>query len=271
MNLDEYRAMVAQEEAAKNSQGEEQSNAQAVQDTTESVQDTDSTKEQIESTPPVEESKTETQDDAEELVFEVNGQHVTADELIRGYMRNADYTQKTQSIAQQRREAETALQLYQQVMENPELAQQLKIDPREVEYKRMQENYNDILLQQEINELSTKYADFDTQQILNFAVERQMTNLEDAYLLHKATGVQPSFTQNTEQVKPDSPINVEELKAQLRQELLAELETERNTNTLISTNGGTPPTTPTAPELSDEELRIARNMKMSPEEYAKWR
>lgn len=35
-------------------------------------------------------------------VFEVNGEQVTIDELQKGYMRQSDYTRKTQELAQQR-------------------------------------------------------------------------------------------------------------------------------------------------------------------------
>ena len=38
--------------------------------------------------------------------FEVNGEQVTKDELINGYMRGADYTRKTQDLSKQRKELE---------------------------------------------------------------------------------------------------------------------------------------------------------------------
>jgi len=40
-------------------------------------------------------------------VFEVNGEQVSLDELQKGYMRQSDYTRKTQDLAQQRQQVQT--------------------------------------------------------------------------------------------------------------------------------------------------------------------
>jgi hypothetical protein len=56
--------------------------------------------------------------DSEEL-YEVNGEMVSLDQLRAGYMMQADYTQKTQELAEEKREAEKALTLLRLLEERP--------------------------------------------------------------------------------------------------------------------------------------------------------
>jgi phage I-like protein len=125
----------------------------------------------------------------------------------------------------------------------------------------------DLRLQQEVATLSSKYADFDVNEVINFAVNREMTNLEDAYLLNKQyKGFTAPQQVNTQTVQPTASVDVEALKAQIR----AELQAEMNTSTIIS-GSGQAPSTPNPIQLSDAEMRVAKKMGLSPEEYAKWR
>lgn len=267
MNLIEYRAMVAQEAEQKNStpQIEEQSNVQAEQSSTGTVEvtNTETNQTQQTSTPPVTETKVE-QPTLPETI-EINGKQVPLDELKSGYLRQSDYTQKTQALAQEKRQLEEAIRIMEQVKQNPEVAKTLNYDEREARLRELEANYNDLLLAQEINTLSSKYADFDADSVLQFAVDKQMVNLEDAYLLYKSTSVSTPNEPST------APVDMEAIKAQIRAELKAEMEAEQNTSSIISTNQGTPPTSDNAPQLSPEEVRIAQAFRMSPEEYAKWR
>lgn len=60
-----------------------------------------------------EESEGEITDDEEaEFLFEVDGQELSADELRKGYLRQSDYTKKTQSLSEQRKEMESLTQQY---------------------------------------------------------------------------------------------------------------------------------------------------------------
>jgi len=40
----------------------------------------------------------------EELLFDINGQNVTLDEIGKGYLRQSDYTKKTQDLADERKQ-----------------------------------------------------------------------------------------------------------------------------------------------------------------------
>jgi hypothetical protein len=51
--------------------------------------------------------------------FEVGGEQVTLDELQRGYMRQGDYTQKTQALAAQRQQYEAATRLAEALQADP--------------------------------------------------------------------------------------------------------------------------------------------------------
>jgi phage I-like protein len=275
MDLLEYRAMKAQEEAQKNSsQGGEPSDVQtqstAVASHEPLVQGTPSSEpvrpeQSNETTTPVEPSANT---NPEPQFFEINGEKVSLEELQRGYMRQSDYTKKTQAVAQQARQAQEAMSLLEQLQQNPQVAQQLNINPTEIRLRQLESQNQDLLLQQEIDLLSTKYPDFEAMDVLQFAHQRQMDNLEDAYLLnktYKANNAQ--YTQSAPVQPNNSQIDVEALKAQLRAELQAEL----NTSTLITNQVGSAPTAQHQVELRPDEIRVAKLMGMTPEEYAKWR
>ena len=53
-----------------------------------------------------------TEDEEAEFLFEVDGQELSADELRKGYLRQSDYTKKTQSLSQQRKEMESLTEQY---------------------------------------------------------------------------------------------------------------------------------------------------------------
>lgn len=261
MNIDEYRAMVEAEktEGAVSNAQTEQSAIDVVQP---SVQETS----QIESTPTTTDVETETQTEpSAPQLFDVGGQQVTLDELQRGYLRQNDYTRKTQEIAQKHRELERFEALKEQFEANPELAQQVGFDANLTYQQELEANYYDLLVQQEVTELSTKYADFDAQAVLQFASTNEMDNLEHAYLLHKQLVPQQPNTTPSAPVQSNAPIDVETLKAQIR----AELQAEMNTSTII-TGGGIPPTPQADVTLSAQEAKIARAFGLTPEQYKKW-
>lgn len=268
MNIDEYRALKAQEDV-QNSTNEEQTHVQTSETPTAQGEPIQETPTQSEPTHDAGGTKEETQ--AEPITFEVDGETLSADEIKNGYLRNRDYTQKTQELAKQRREVEHLLQLKTQLEANPELANQLaqnlnipSLNPVVQRQMMMEQELADLKLERDIMTLQAKYEDFDVKTVLETAYTKNIENLEDAYLMSKATA------------QPTPPaVNVEELKASLREELLTELKAQTqppvDTGTIITTNGGSAPVRDTSPTLSDAELSIATKMGLSPEEYAKWR
>jgi len=65
---------------------------------------------------PTEEPEAETEEKAQS--FEVDGQEVSLDELKLGYLRQSDYTRKTQAAAEQRKAAETQQQNYESSLQS---------------------------------------------------------------------------------------------------------------------------------------------------------
>lgn len=79
-----------------------------------SKDDEDSEEEQPESTEEEQESEPEQEEPTYKVKVDGEEVEVTQDELLRGYMRQKDYTQKTQALAEQRRQFEQYRPQYQQ-------------------------------------------------------------------------------------------------------------------------------------------------------------
>ena len=68
------------------------------------------------------------------------------------------------------------------------------------------------------------------------------------------------------------PQSLEEVKKQLRQELLKEIEQEKNaTQSIISSNDGVALVPNNEPKLSEAEKKVANMMRLSDADYVKWR
>lgn len=260
MNITEYRELKAQMEAeqAEGDKGLENSVPESPENGTE----------------PLVEEPMATPDDFIEPTLpetiEIEGiGAVPIDELRQGYMRQSDYTRKTQELAQNRKRIEEAQKVYQGITSNPDLAQMLINDhgidirdPRDLENEELRERYQDMLLEQEINSLQSKYEDFNPMEVLPFAYQNRLENLEQAYQLVKQSKLSAT---------PAPEFDVASLTEQIRQQVLAELQSNVDTSSLIQSGGDSAPVTSNTPTLSQQEMKVARNLRMSPEEYAKWR
>lgn len=273
MNIVEYRAMKAEEAVQMESPKGEEPIVQAEQGTTANHEQTNQTQEPEGGISVVadEQNQTQTEPVATEAPthIEVDGKQVPIEELKNGYMRQSDYTRKTQELASNRTKSQIAEQFYEAVTSNPEIAQQLSeqydlpyVDPAQAQFLDLNNKYQDLLLEREVETLKSQYDDFDVPTVLQFAYDNKHENLEDAYLLLKA---------RNQTFVPNEPVDVNSLKEQIRQELLAELQSNVDTNTIIQSGGEVAPVVDNTPVLSQQELKVARNLKMTPEEYVKWR
>lgn len=134
-----------------------------------------------------------------------DGTQVSLDELERGYLRQSDYTKKTQDLSRQRSELAQAEQLLHALETDPqatlealqrhlgiEQQQSLEeLDPVELElreHRQFIEEQRSLRMQQEIETelagLSQKYGEFDWGSVLEFAIDREIPDLEAAYLLY---------------------------------------------------------------------------------------
>lgn len=196
-------------------------------------------------------------------------------EWKQGYLRQSDYTKKTQSLASQRQEYEDAVNLYNYLKANPELASRLQDDSYDgnQQYQQMTEKLNPFYqrletleqqlinqeLDKEINDLKTKYPDFNEVEILNEANKRGVTDLEFVY---KAMS-----SKNTDDVR-------KQIEDEVRQQILKELQDNNTSTQTIISNGDKPPVKNY--NLSPQETSVAKNyieqgVFENIEEYVKWR
>ena len=93
-------------------------------------------------------------------------------------------------------------------------------------------------------------------------MRKKLYNLEDAYKLSKSV-------KTSEETKT---VDTDKIREELRAEILKELASEKNTTrTIITTNSETADIKDDKPKMTDEEKRVARKMRVSDEEYIKWR
>ena len=259
MNLDQYRGLKAQEQEEKASQTD-QTQSTLEQPETKPVEDkvvVEKPTETKEEEPKQEESKL-----PDEIEIEGVGK-VSIDELKNGYLRTSDYTKKAQEVSKIRKESEEALRIVEQLKSNPQAFQQVtgqQYDPAVAKIQELEEKIYDMMLEKEIETLQSKYSDFEVRTVLKTAKEKGITNLEDAYLLTKNSQPAPS-------------VNIDDLKKQIREELLKEIQSEKDSTQSIITNNdnSTSVIKDNTPQLSEQERKVAQMMKMSDVEYAKWR
>lgn len=228
---------------------------------------------------PVESTDIQTEPEEKDNSVEIEGiGKISVDEIKewkQGYLRQSDYTKKTQSLASQRQEYEDAVNLYNYLKANPELATRLQDDSYDgnQQYQQMTEKLNPFYqrletleqqlinqeLDKEINDLKTKYPDFNEVEILNEANKRGVTDLEFVY---KAMS-----SKNTDDVR-------KQIEDEVRQQILKELQDNNTSTQTIISNGDKPPVKNY--NLSPQETSVAKNyieqgVFENIEEYVKWR
>lgn len=169
-------------------------------------------------------------------------------------------------------ETQSALELYRYLEQNPHLVQAMRnVDvegykelnnfvPDELtkKVKEMEEFIEEQRYNQYVSGLKNKYSDFDEDKVLEYAEKHDVLNLEVAYKAMKADSIKEP--------------NVEELRKQIKEELLNELkQNSLETQSIVGGVSQKPIKQDDTVNLSNRELRIAKAMGLSPSEYAKWR
>lgn len=267
MNIDEYREMKAKEtKEVKQDEPKE-----SVKEEPKVNPEENKTEEKPKDKPVENDKKTETKV-PEKIEIPGYGE-VSVEELKKGYLRQTDYTKKTQDLAHQRKEMQDATKFYEMIRKNPEVAKEIagkmkmpELDPAVAKVMELENKIYDMMLEQEIADLQAKYEDFDVQEVLQIASDRGISRLEDAYIISK----------RSKTPKDGDKVDVEALKKQLREEIVKEIEKERDeTKTLISTKNSQETVKDNKPVLTKAEQKVARNMfrnsKDPDSEYVKWR
>lgn len=169
-------------------------------------------------------------------------------------------------------ETQSALELYKYLEQNPHLVQAMRdVDvegyknlnnfvPDELtkKVKEMEEFIEEQRYNSYVSGLKNKYSDFDEDKVLEYAEKHDVLNLEVAYKAMKADSVKEP--------------NIEELRKQIKEELLNELkQNSLETQSIVGGVSQKPINQDESVRLSSREERIARAMGMTPSEYNKWR
>lgn len=141
---------------------------------------------------------------ADNLYYLSDGTEVPIDELEQGYLRQSDYTRKTQDLAAQRAQLAEAEELMAALQSDPKAtlealqrhligeAEELEdLDPLEMEvrdHRQFIEQQRSQALQYEVEnelaDLEQEYGEFDWDEVLEFAIDREIPDLEAALLLY---------------------------------------------------------------------------------------
>lgn len=199
-------------------------------------------------------------------------QQVNFDEYQKAQQELERLRGESATLYKQNQQARIAQEYYNKMMEDPGYAKVFAeknglqyVDPAQQAVVELEQKYNDLLLEREIENMQIKYKDFDPQQVIQLAVNKGINSLEDAYLLSKVAGGSTTAP-STGTIDPVS------LKEQIRQEVLNELQSNVDTSSMIgASGGGTKRVTENTPQLTQAEKRVAQNMKMTDQEYLKWK
>jgi len=268
MNIDQYRAIKEAEKQEK-AQGTEQ--PETVETSQEETTSTETKPEETKPEETHEETKPEQKEEVQKFTIDGIGE-VTFDEMKNGYLRQQDYTKKTQDLSRKSKEAEEAMHYYNFIQQNPKIAEQLKqsvglpqrLDPSQKKVIELEDKLYDMMLDREIDKLQNKYDDFEAHEVLQVAYDKKITNLEDAYQLVKS-----QKQQNNPTPQPDT----EKMKKEMRDEILKELKEEQiSTRSSIGTGGADQSPEASKPPISPGERKVIDNMfDGDEEEYRKWK
>lgn len=296
MNIDQYRLLVASQKESEKDQPEdvaidEKEETKIVEGEVEKVEDVKEDVQSEETTPEVviEEDK-----HGEIDKITIDGVELTVDEIKeykKGYMRNKDYTQKTQALSEQRREVQDAIDVYNYLRENPDAARLLaeggsmssttseSIDPTESRIRKLERELADSKIQNEIVKLEARFPDFDARTVLEFASKERIADLESAYYAvmgREVLSKKGTPKDVTEKVVDSAPIDTEAIKnemyEELKKQILEEIKAEEDTGTLISTTNA--PLTGTIKEkkLTPAQKEVANKFRsIDAETYLKYR
>ena len=145
-------------------------------------------------------------EDAHKFVWQINGQDVelTEAEVRDGWLRQQDYTRKTQELAQQREQVKQAQIIYEALQANPaEVLEVLRAEllgdsdsdntpPNPLEQRLAEheafiaEQRQNAELQAEIAQVKAKFgADLNVDELMLYAVDNEIPSLEHAFLIRE--------------------------------------------------------------------------------------
>ena len=196
----------------------------------------------------------------------------TVDELKEfrnGYLRQSDYTRKTQELARQRQEAQDALELYDYLRDNPQMVEALmKMDngantqtiqratPENAMMQQIIHTQKAMEIEMRLNELKGKYGnDIDEVALFQKANQLQTNDLEFVY-----KALQYDNLLAEKQQAQQTAVNSLQAEIDANKKAVSTIVSPRQSNVVTQT-----------PTLSADEKRVAALMGLSESDYLKWK
>ena len=219
----------------------------------------------------VQTEEVEVDDQPETVHIEGFGDY-TLDELKEfknGYLRQSDYTKKTQELARQREEANDALEVYEYLRNNPHLVNALmqmdngqvnpvvqKATPENAMMQQILHNQKAMEIEMKLNDLKSRYGnDVDEVALFQKATELKTDDLEFVY---KALQYDNLVAQQSNAVQAAAT------------QMQAEIDANKSAvSTIVGTNQGA--VARPQKSLTDAEKKVAAQMGISEADYLKWK
>lgn len=189
-------------------------------------------------------------------------------EFKQGYLRQSDYTRKTQETAKEKERLRQAEELFNYLNSKPHLVEALKQaeqNPNSVVNTASPDNQ---LLMQVVYDQKSMQLDMKLD-----ALKQQYGEFDDVALLNKATELRTDdleFVLKGLRAEEQKPVDIEALKAQLMTEIKSELSANKGAvDSTVTTKQSSPVQQTTA--LTPQEIRVCQRMGMSEAEYLKYR
>ena len=202
---------------------------------------------------PIEEPVSDSVEEVEETPVETTPEpyNPNDEELRRLYEERFGKEEETQEEASPVYDEETLVQAMRDVdVEGYKNLNNFVPDELTKKVKEMEEFIEEQRYNSYVSGLKNKYSDFDEDKVLEYAEKHDVLNLEVAY----------------------KAMNIEELRKQIKEELLNELkQNSLETQSIVGGVSQKPINQDESVRLSSREERIARAMGMTPSEYNKWR
>ena len=196
----------------------------------------------------------------------------TVDELKEfknGYLRQSDYTRKTQELARQREEANDALEVYEYLRNNPHLVNALmqmdngqvnpvvqKATPENAMMQQILHTQKAMEIEMKLNDLKSKYGN-DIDEVALFQKANQLKT-EDLEFVYKALQYDNLVAQQANAVQAAAT------------QMQAEIDANKSAvSTIVGTNQGA--VARPQKSLTDAEKAVAAKMGVSEADYLKWK
>ena len=190
-------------------------------------------------------------------------------EFKNGYLRQSDYTRKTQELARQREEANEALEVYEYLRNNPHLVNALmqmdngqvnpvvqKATPENAMMQQILHTQKAMEIEMKLNDLKSKYGN-DIDEVALFQKANQLKT-EDLEFVYKALQYDNLVAQQASAVQAAAT------------QMQAEIDANKSAvSTIVGTNQGA--ITRPQKSLTDDEKRVAAQMGISEADYLKWK